>query len=157
MTNDDQDNWNGIWDTTDESEGTQTITVQVTDTIGQTSIDAIVVIVDNIEDPPNSMHIYSIEMWSEKVKGKHTIYTEVTIVDAIGAEVEDVIVSMKITTPDNGVVPYSGTTDTNGVVTFLYGPTKTKGTYTSEVTNVVKVDWTYDSPANVETSESIKI
>ncbi|MDI6689898.1 MAG: hypothetical protein QME54_05720 [Actinomycetota bacterium] len=57
----------------------------------------------------------------------------------------------------NFIASGSGNTGADGTVTFVYGPTKAIGTYTSTVTDVVKLDWTYDSTLNVDTSESLLV
>ncbi|MEW6252179.1 MAG: C10 family peptidase [Planctomycetota bacterium] len=56
-----------------------------------------------------------------------------------------------------GATPSSGTTATDGTVTFQYGPTRVTGTYTSTVTGVSKAGWTYASWENRETSDSLRV
>ena len=142
------------WDTTN-SDGSHTIIARATDTIGDTAEDSITVIVDNTP-PSDSMHIYSIDMWYAKSRKNYIVYTQVKIVDADGNAVEAATVSLSMDLP-KGTASGSGDTGNDGTVTLQYGPTKTRGTYTSTVTDVVKDGWTYDEIANVETSESITI
>ena len=59
--------------------------------------------------------------------------------------------------PNAATASGSGDTGTDGTVTFVYGPTRTRGTYTSTVTDVVKSDWTYDPTSNLKTSESLVV
>jgi hypothetical protein len=57
--------------------------------------------------------------------------------------------------PNSVIIPMSDVTDSNGEVTFIYGPTPKSGTYTSTVMNVAKDGWIYNPDDNVETSESL--
>ena len=58
--------------------------------------------------------------------------------------------------PDGTVQSFSGTTYSEGTVTFSLR-SKLTGTYISTVTDVVKSGWTYDSASNIETSESLTV
>ncbi len=109
------------------------------------------------EAPANLMYVYSIDMWYTRVGRNYKIYTTVKIVDTNNVGVEGATVYLEMTLNGNFIASGSGNTGADGTVTFVYGPTKATGTYTSTVTNVVKLDWTYDSTLNVDTSESLVV
>ena len=110
-----------------------------------------------VSSAENTMHIYSTDMWSTKAGQNYKIYTKVKIVDSSDVGVAGATVYLNTTLPDDTNVSSSGDTLDDGTVEFMYGPTKTLGTYTSTVTDVEKTGWDYDSGANVETSDSITI
>ena len=106
-----------------------------------------------------TMHVASIDMWYQKVGQNYKVYTKVTIVDgAVPAQlVSGATVYLELTLPGaSTTVKYSGVTGADGTVTFTYGPTKNRGTYTSTVTGVVLTGWIYDPGASV-TSKSITV
>lgn len=109
------------------------------------------------EAPVNLMHVYSIDMWYTRVGRNSNIYTTVKIVDSNNVGIEGATVYLEMTLNGNFIASGSGNTGADGTVTFVYGPTRATGIYTSTVTNVVKLDWTYDSTINVETSESLVV
>jgi subtilisin family serine protease len=51
------DGWSANWDTTEDPDGEHTVSATATDTIGQTSDDSIVVMIDNVIDTPPSVTI----------------------------------------------------------------------------------------------------
>ncbi len=110
------------------------------------------------EEPPTGgvMHVDAIDMRYETKGPNYFIYTKVTIVDADGAVVPGAIVYLEMTLPSTSTPSGSGTTNGDGAVTFKLKSGQT-GPYTSMVTNVVKDGWTYDSGANIETSDSIPV
>lgn len=106
-----------------------------------------------------TMHVASIDMWYQKFGQNYKVYTKVTIVDgAVPAQlVSGATVYLELTLPGaSTTVTYSGVTGADGTVTFTYGPTKNRGTYTSTVTGVVLTGWIYDPGASV-TSKSITV
>jgi hypothetical protein len=103
------------------------------------------------------MHVYSIDMWSQKAGRNYKVFTEVRIVDDGDAGLAGASVQLEISLPGGGTAQVSGPTEAGGTVTFMYGPTKVTGTYTSTVTGVTMDGWTYDSGANVETSEQLDV
>jgi len=107
--------------------------------------------------PSNVMHIYSIDMWYVVVKNKFDIYSKVKIVDAGDNAVEGATVYVDFLLATGTTLPMSDVTDSNGEVTFYYGPTPKSGTYATTVTDVVKSDWVYNSGDNVETTESLVV
>ena len=117
------------------------------------------VLLEVTELPPFTMHVHSIDMsLVTKTAGKN-IFThgiaQVTIVDAAGVAVERA--SVKGHWSDAANDADSGITDASGQVTLR--PHKVKNapggtTFTFTVDDVVLADWTYDTEANVETSNS---
>ena len=53
------DGWSAAWDTTQYSDGDHTVTATATDTIGQTNNESIIVIIDNVNDPPLASFTYT--------------------------------------------------------------------------------------------------
>jgi len=103
--------------------------------------------------PTGTMHIAAIDMWYTTAGPNYFIYSKVTIVDD-GVAVAEATVYLEMTLPDGSTVSGSGTTNSDGTVTFKLKSRQTD-TYISTVTNVVKDSWTYDLGANEETSDSI--
>jgi serine protease len=143
------------WDTTTVADGSHTIDARATDNAGQTTYATqVTVTVDNI--PGEKMHVGDISMWYQKRGPWYWVYTEVPILDENGQPVADATVYLDTTLPDGSVQSFSGTTGSDGTVTFKLR-SKLSGTYTSTVTDVVKEGWTYDSASNIETSESLNV
>lgn len=106
--------------------------------------------------PEGTMHVEDISMWYEQRGINYIIYTKVTIYDENGFPVPDATVYLETELPDGTLMSFSGTTDSDGTVTFSLR-SKLKGTYTSTVIDVVKSGWIYDSSQNKETSDSLTI
>jgi hypothetical protein len=110
------------------------------------------------EASASMMHIARIDM-SLKTAGPNTnAIALVTIVDAADAPVGSATVEghWSDATTDSD----SGTTDAGGQVSLNSDKVKNADpgtTFTFTVDNVVKAGWTYDSDANVETSDSISV
>ena len=81
----------------------------------------------------------------------------VTIVDSNGNPVNGATVSCSWTRDGSNSGTDSGTTDSSGVVMVHSNDERSSGSHTFVVTitGVSKTGWTYDSSANVETSDSI--
>jgi subtilisin family serine protease len=112
-----------------------------------------------VEAPPpaeGKMHVGDISMWYVKRGPWYTVYTEVPILDENGQAVSDATVYLETTLPDGSIQSFSGTTGSDGTVTFSLR-SKLTGTYTSTVIDVVKEGWIYDSASNIETSESLTV
>jgi hypothetical protein len=106
--------------------------------------------------PSNDLHVADIAM-STKVAGKNVNgIATVTVVDAGGVPVEGATVSGHWSglTSDSD----SGITVADGTVSLSSNKLKNpNGTFTFTVDNITKAGWTYDSAANVETSDSITV
>jgi subtilisin len=106
--------------------------------------------------PGAAMHVAGLTMSVLTSGRQKSARATVTIVDAGGQPVEGAAVSGRwsgLTTDSD-----TGTTATNGQVALQSNKTKlASGTFTFTVTGVSKSGWTYDSAANVETSDSISI
>jgi hypothetical protein len=103
-----------------------------------------------------TMHVSAIDMSYTKKGTTFTVYTTVTIVDAAGQPVSGATVSLRTTLPNGSTATGSGTTGSNGKVTFSV-KSKLTGTYTSEVTNVTHPSLVYDPSANAETRDSLVV
>jgi chitodextrinase len=105
-----------------------------------------------------TMYVQDIYMWISNTRGPMTdISTRVTVVDGDGVVLSGVTVSLDFEFPDGTVYSYTGTTDSNGEVVFVYEKIRTSGTFTSTVSNLELTGYTYDSTMNVETSETLAI
>jgi len=155
LATDDTEPYNASWDTMTVADGAYNITAIATDTAGQTASDSIGVTVDNAP-PANIMHVSAIDMWYDTAGRNYFIYTKVTIVDSKEDPVAEATVYLEMTLPDDSKASDSGTTNGDGTVTFKLR-SRQIGTYTSTVTNVEKIDWTYDPYANVETNETLTV
>jgi len=102
------------------------------------------------------MHVSAIDMWYNTGGPNYFIYTKVTIVDSNSASVPEATVYLETTLQGGSTVSDSGSTNGEGSVTFKLR-SKQPGEYTSEVTKVVKTDWTYTPDANEEASDSITV
>jgi len=135
--------------------GTYAVVLTVTDNDGLTDTDEAIVTVTEAPAYP-TMHIASIDI-SLKIAGPNrTAIATVTIVDADGNPVEGATVYGQWSglTSDSD----SGVTDTSGKAALRSDRVRNvSGTFTFTVTDVTKDQWTYDSEANVETSDSISV
>ena len=102
------------------------------------------------------MHVGDINMWYQKKGPNFSIYTTVPVIDQNNSPVSGATVYLTMTLPGGSTASGSGTTGTNGTITFKL-TSKQTGTYTSRVTNVAKESATYDPGSNFETSESITV
>ena len=146
---------------TPEETYTLTATATCVEDASVTDSDTSMLVVSSVT---NTMHVVSIDMWYKKTGGgpkgaDYRIYTKVKIVNSSDVGVAGAMVELNTTLPpDNSTnVSSSEVTGDDGTVEFMYGPTKTEGTYTSTVTNVTKYEWTYDPVANVVTSETLPV
>ncbi|MBW8040334.1 MAG: cellulase family glycosylhydrolase [Planctomycetes bacterium] len=106
--------------------------------------------------PATALHVADIAM-STKTRGPNVNgIATVTVVDAGGVPVEGATVSGHWSglTSDSD----SGITVADGTVSLSSNKLKNpSGTFTFTVDNITKAGWTYDSAANVETSDSITV
>jgi len=134
--------------------GTYTVTLTVTDDGGLTAEDTAIVTV--AEESTLVMHVASIAMSTKKAGPNVNAIATVTVVDADGAPVEGATVSghwSELTSDSDSRV-----TDNNGTVSLNSNKVKNaSGTFTFTVDDITKDGWTYDSAANVETSNSITV
>ena len=103
-----------------------------------------------------AMHVQSIEMGYREWGRLYLIGTVVAIVDADEGPVQGAIVSLDVEFPSGRVVSRRAVTDRFGLARSLFWSTQ-EGTYTATVADVSKSDWTYDSVADVETSETLTV
>jgi hypothetical protein len=106
--------------------------------------------------PATALHVADIAM-STRARGPNVnAIATVTVVDAGGVPVEGATVSGHWSglTSDSD----SGITVADGTVSLSSNKLKNpSGTFTFTVDNITKAGWTYDSAANVETSDSITV
>ena len=96
--------------------------------------------------PAVTMTVSSIDMWFNHVgagkKQSHDVYTKVTVVDGSNAALLGASVYLTMTLPSGATASGSGTTGSDGTVTFRLR-SKEHGTYVSNVTNVTKSGYLY--------------
>ena len=138
------------------SDGTHTITAEVTDLGGKTGSASINITVGTpITD---NMHVSDIDMSFKTAGINVNAIATVTIVDESEVSVEGATVSgyWSDTTTDTD----SGVTNIDGQVSLQSDKVKNPDsgtTFTFTVDKVTKGGWTYDPLVNVETSDSIKV
>ena len=134
-------------------EGTYTVVLTVTDDDGANDPDSQDVTVSEGSD---TMHVSAIDMRYAKRGLNYFVYTSVTIVDESNNPVSEATVYLTTTLPHGSTVSDSGIAGSDGTMTFSVKSQQT-GTYTSEVTDVIHSSLTYDSAANLDTSESLTV
>lgn len=143
------------WDTLGATIGDHTLTAShdFTDDDDTNNSKSTTVGVSEEPAPQGLIHVSSIEVWYEAKGPNYFVYTRVSVEDENKVAVSGATVYSTMTLPDGSIASGSGETNGDGKVVFKLRSKQT-GTYTSTVTDVVKEGWTYDSGANVETSES---
>lgn len=143
------------WDTGGASLGDHTLTASHNFTDDNLANDSKTTTVSVTDAGGGTMHVSAIDMRYSTAGPNYFIYTQVSVVDESGAA-SDATVYLTTTLPDGSTSSGSGTTGTDGIVTFKLKSRQT-GTYTSEVTNVTHISLMYDAGANVETSETLTV
>ncbi|MFH0907028.1 MAG: S8 family serine peptidase [bacterium] len=138
--------------------GIYTVTLVVTDNNGLTAQD--IVLVNVLEAPAQStMHVGDITFSSDIRSLRRASYCRVTatvpILDSSNAAVDAVDVYGSWS--DVYVGNVSGSTNSQGTVSFQTGWVRGCGTFTFTVNDVVKGNWLYDPSADIETSDSITL
>lgn len=111
-------------------------------------------------NPPttNALHVGSITMSLSTNSGYTRAQAVITILDAGGRPVSGATVSGRWSGATND--SDTGVTDASGRVTVqsnrIYRP-RSGTTFTFNIQNVNRTGWTYDSPANAETSDFIRV
>lgn len=147
------------WDTSGATIGNHTLTASHNFADDVNTNDSKSTTVEVSEEPSSeegTMHVSSIDMWAETKGINHFVYTQVSVVDGNGEAVPLAMVSLRMTLPDDTTALGSGETNSAGQVVFRLKSRQT-GTYTSEVTDITKEGWTYNSKDNIETSESLEV
>src|SRR5271157_3875344 len=134
------------------STGTYTVTLTVTDNLGLKGVAK-----KSITISSQFMYVQAISMSCTKTGSNYNIYTTVTVYSWAGTGLSGVTVTIQLTTPSGTKYTLSGTTGSGGTVQLMKSCSKTSGTYTSTVTNLVKSGWVYNSTKNVVTSKSLVV
>ncbi|MBD3190504.1 MAG: S8 family serine peptidase [Candidatus Heimdallarchaeota archaeon] len=148
---------NSYSDTGLTAETTYTYEVSAVDTSGNEGqkSDSVSATTESSGSTTGTMYVSAIDMWVSRTRGPwKDISITVSVVDGNGNALGGVTVYLDLQLPDGSIVSYTGTTDSNGQVTFVYQK-GSSGTYTATVTGLAKSGYTYDSSSNVETSETL--
>lgn len=138
---------------------TYTYEVSAVDTSGNEGIlsDPVSATTQDSSTPSNIMYVQGIDMWVSKTYGPfQDLSIKVTVVDGDGIALSGVTVTLNLELPTGLIETYTGTTDVNGEVVFIYAKASS-GIYTATVTNLELQGYVYDSTQNVETTDSIFI
>jgi serine protease len=155
MSNTGGNTYEAAWNTTTASNGSHTVTVQASDAAGNMGSSQVGVTVSNVA-PPNTSHVAAIVMALQKTGSSTAASATVTIVDNNGSPVRSATVSGSWSGLTSG--SSSGTTGKTGTVKLTSKSVRNAhGTFTFTVTSVSRSGYTYDSAANVETSDSITV
>jgi hypothetical protein len=103
-----------------------------------------------------TLHVSAIDMYYTTGGPNYFVNTQVAVVDGAGSPVSDATLFVTTKLPDGSTSFDSGLTGSDGTVVIKM-KTRQPGTYTSEVTNVTHASFSYDSSANVETSETLAV
>jgi len=121
------------------------------------------VIVTVTETSTNTMHIINIDMSTDSRKaGPNTFVWAVAAVTIVVDDSDSQVEGAKVSGHWSGATSdrSSGVTDANGQVSLESDSVRNPSgetTFTFTVDDVVKTDWTYNSSANEETSDSITV
>jgi C1A family cysteine protease len=135
------------------SAGTFTATLTVTDNMGASDQDTVSITVS--PDTSKVAHVSAIDMSKSPVRGGNTASAVVTINDVPGNPVSGATVTGKWTGVVTGAASLK--TDIYGKATFVSKKTIKKGTATFTVTGVSLPGYTYNSGANIKTSDSVTL
>lgn len=136
------------------SAGKHTVTLTVTDNGGLSDTDEAIVTVT--EKPKLVMHVANIAMSTRKIGQNVNAVATVTVVDAGGAPVAGAAVGGHWSELTSDVD--SGLTNATGKVSLSSNKVKNaRGRFTFTVDNITKDGWSYNSAANVETTDSITV
>jgi len=119
------------------SDGTHTITAEVTDSDGNSGSDSITITVGETSTPTkSSLEPISYQLAGGKNGDKHLLIT-ISLIDDLNSDVSDASVSISISRTGS-VIGWTGTstTGTDGTVTFQLSNARS-GCYSTNVTNVV--------------------
>jgi|GEM_PF-1585750 len=137
------------------SDGTYTVSLTVTDDDGATDTTSQDVTVSS--GTTGSMHIDDVYLWLHNTRGPwEDIGVEVTVLDSNGNGVSDVTVDISLETPGGSTLTGTATTDSSGVASLVFEKaSRTSGTYTATVTGLTHSSYTWDTTADVETSDTL--
>jgi len=136
------------WDSTAVTDGEYILTATAIDTGSQEASDSITVTVNNVNEPPGTIHVADLD-GSKSLKGKSgrwEVRVTVTIHDESGNPVAGATVTAGWTGAITGTV--SGITASNGVVTLSTGSMTGGSSVTFTVAGVTHATLTYDATAN---------
>jgi thermitase len=104
--------------------------------------------------PSLTMRVSDITMSYTKFSNQRTVYTKVTVLNQNNSPVSGANVSLTMTLPSGSKASGSGATGTGGTITFSLRSTQ-KGTYSSQVTNLTKTNYTYDIAGSITTKSLV--
>ncbi len=138
-----------------DADGTYTVSLTVTDDAGATDTASQDVTVSS--GTTGSMHIDDVYLWLARTRGPwEDIGVEVTVLDSNGNGVSDVTVDISLDTPGGSTLTGTATTDSSGVASLVFEKaSRTPGTYTATVTGLTHSSYTWDTSADVETSDTL--
>jgi serine protease len=140
------------------AEGSYVVTLTITDNGGLTAMDT--ALVDVSEASIQTMHVGDITFKTDVVSwgwwgSRCRVTASVPVLDGSGSGVNGAAVQADWSGAYSRNV--SGNTNGAGIASFQTGWVWGCGTFTFTVNDIVKIDWTYDPSANLETSDSVTL
>lgn len=106
--------------------------------------------------PTLTLRASNINMWYQTLFNLRRIYTKVTVLNQNNSALSGANVSIVITYPNAQTATGSGSTASDGTITFQTSYTSQKGTYKANITNISKSGYTYDV-ANSKTTTTLLV
>ncbi len=104
----------------------------------------------------DTMHVQDVNLSLDRTRGPwEDIEVEVTVVDSDGNGVSGVTVDIELKTPEDNLLTGTATTDASGVASTIFDKaSRTSGEYTGTVIDLTHSSYTWDTSADIETTDT---
>ncbi len=136
------------------TDGTYTVGLTVTDDDGAPDSTSQSVTVSS--GTTGSMHVQDVYLWLAGNAGPwQHIGVQATIVDSSNNPLGGVAVDLQLETPTGSILTSTAATDSSGIASTVFEKaSRTSGVFTGTVTGLTKSGYTWDTSADVETSDT---